>query len=111
MKQCNCGLPAHKGSRCHECFNRAHRENQAARRAKVQKRCQCGAFIGAQATKCRECNMSALGSATAQRRAGKPEPVGRPAAAAWPGLRGPGGEREHGVTSVQGWATLDGGRV
>jgi len=35
----------------------------------------------------------------------------RPAAKAWPGLRGPGGEWEHGVTSVQGWATLDGGRV
>ena len=35
----------------------------------------------------------------------------RPAAQAWPGLRGPGGEWEQGPTTVQGWATLDGGRI
>jgi len=35
----------------------------------------------------------------------------RPVAQAWPGLRGLGGEWEKGPTTVQGWATLDGGRV
>ena len=40
-----------------------------------------------------------------------PAEAPRPIAQAWPGLRGPGGEWEHGPTSVQGWATLDGRRV
>ena len=109
MKICQCGEPVHKGSRCHECFNRAHRENQAARRLANQRKCRCGADIGAQAEQCRRCHMSAVGAATATRPAR--EVVARPIAAAWPGLRGAGGEWEHGPTSVQDWATLDRWRV
>ena len=37
--------------------------------------------------------------------------AGRCITAAWPGLRGRGGEWEHGPTDVQGWATLDWRRI
>lgn len=108
---CACGEAVYKGVRCQMHFNEARRIKQEEWRKLERKRCQCGRLIGAQSKQCRNCNMAELGSATAQRRANAPEPVARQVAQAWPGLRGPGGEWEHGPTSVQGWATLDGGRV
>lgn len=113
-EKCACGQDTYKGARCKACFNEAHRVQQQARRAASEKRCRCGRKIGAQAKVCRLCNGGRLGEATTarlaeQRRAA--EPPARPVAQAWPGLRGPGGEWEHGVTSVQRWATGYGGRV
>lgn len=115
---CACGQPTYKGARCKACFNAAHREQQEARRAAANRRCRCGQPMGAQAKRCRRCNAGRIGELTTARlaeerraaEAGQRPPV-RIAAQAWPGLRGPGGEWEHGVTSVQGWATVDGGRV
>lgn len=111
LGNCACGAVIHKAKRCLSCYRIEQARRQAVRRGRVPRHCACGAVISAGSMKCRNCNMAALGSATAERRALLPEPVARPIAAAWPGLRGPGGEWEHGVTSVQGWATLYGGRA
>ena len=111
---CACGQPTYKGARCKACFNEAHRQQQNARRAKSENRCRCGRKIGAHAKVCRECNGIRLGISTTERLAQQRKVEVRPvriAAQAWPGLRGPGGEWEKGPTTVQGWATLDGGRL
>lgn len=100
------------------------------RRKQRVRYCDCGAEIatGSKAVRCAECTArrraaaARKGSAvSAEKRNGQRElmeatrgPVeiaARPVAQAWPGLRGPGGEWENGPTTVQGWATLDGGRV
>jgi hypothetical protein len=51
-----CGAPPYKGARCKECFNQAHKEQQAMRRANSGKKCACGLPMGAQAKRCRRCN-------------------------------------------------------
>jgi hypothetical protein len=110
VRRCACGQETHRGRRCRECFNNAHREQQNARREQApKKRCGCGVDIPLASKRCRACNMALVGAATAERE--KTPVVARKAAEAWPGLRGRGGEWEHGPTSVQGWATLDGGRA
>ena len=90
------------------------------------RRCPCGASIAHRSKNARFCEKcstrqkakgATAGSAAAmekRRKAWKeqrPVDAPRPVAQAWPGLRGPGGEWEKGPTTVQGWATLDGGRV
>jgi hypothetical protein len=95
----------------------------AAAAANAERKCPCGASIAHRSKNARFCDKCSsrqrakgamAGGVAARRKLTKerlPEVVARPVAQAWPGLRGPGGEWEHGVTSVQGWATLDGGRV
>ena len=51
-----CGDPPYKGARCKECFNQAHKEQQATRRANAGKKCACGRSMGAQANRCKKCN-------------------------------------------------------
>jgi hypothetical protein len=51
----HCGDTPYKGARCKECFNRSHREQQAARRAAAAKTCRCGRPMGAQAKRCYTC--------------------------------------------------------
>lgn len=91
---CACGEAVYKGVRCQMHFNESRRIKQEERRKRERKRCQCGRLIGAQSKQCRNCNMAELGSATAQRRANAPEPVARPVAVVFTGLRGPGGAME-----------------
>lgn len=102
--------------KCPPCGTEEQSEYQRANRAANLHKCaDCPKLCGARAERCRKCAF-ALGR---KRKLEKrqvvvvPEVVAAPRndGAAWPGLRGPGGEWEHGVTSVQGWATLDGGRV
>lgn len=102
---------------------------KACRQQQRVRYCECGGEIraGSKAVRCAECSARrrAAGArkgmtVAAEKRNRQRElreatrwPVEqpRPAAQAWPGLRGPGGEWEKGPTTVQGWATLDGGRV
>jgi len=107
--QCACGQPVHIGVRCLACYRIERARYNARQRGSARNQCRCGADIGAQAAQCRKCHMAGVGGATALRQV--VEPVARPVAQAWAGLRGPGGEWENGPTTVQGWATLDGGRV
>ena len=51
-----CGDPPYKGARCKDCFNQAHKEQQATRRANAGKKCACGRSMGAQANRCKKCN-------------------------------------------------------
>lgn len=98
-----------------------------AAEANAARRCPCGASIAHRSKNARFCEKCSVrqkakgataGSAAAtekRRKAWKEqrpaEIAPRPAAQAWAGLRGPGGEWEQGPTTVQGWATLDGGRL
>lgn len=99
---------------CKPCREAMNEEKNAARR------CPCGRSIAHRTRHAKQCeNCSSRSRSKAMKRGNAtmkarvavvPEAV-RPVAQAWPGLRGPGGEWEHGVTTVQGWATLDGTRV
>ncbi len=98
-----------------------------AEAANAARQCPCGASIAHRSKNARFCEKhsarerakgATAGSASAQAKRRQAGTKQRPAeiaprlvAQAWPGLRGPGGEWEKGPTTVQGWATLDGGRV
>jgi hypothetical protein len=98
-----------------------------AEAANAARRCPCGASIAHRSKNARFCDKCSVrqkakgataSSAAAmekRRKAGtkqRPAEIApRPVAQAWAGLRGPGGEWEKGPTTVQGWATLDGGRL
>ncbi len=116
---CNCVLVGNdkRHAACKPC------RMTAAAAANAERKCPCGASIAHRSKNARFCDKCSsrqrakgamAGGVAARRKLTKerlPEVVARPVAQAWPGLRGPGGEWEHGVTSVQGWATLDGARV
>jgi hypothetical protein len=116
---CNCVLVGNdkRHAACKPC------REAGATAANAARTCPCGASIAHRSRNARFCdkcssrqraNGAMAGGVAARRKVTKerlPEVVARPVAQAWPGLRGPGGEWEHGVTSVQGWATLYRGRA
>ena len=125
VAKCPCGVEIHGSDRrlggCQPCREKATAEKRAARK------CVCGASMAGRskgAKSCERCTSQARskgatkGNAAVRAKVPKvmatalravPSVESRPAAQAWPGLRGKGGEWEKGPTSVQGWATLDGG--
>jgi hypothetical protein len=111
---CDCGAPVHIGKRCIDCYRIAQAAAQRARRHGEVLRCKCGAKI-TKGSMCRPCAglIASAAAKVARERKTEPEvlPPPRNIGAAWPGLRGPGGEWEHGPTLVASWATLDGGRA
>ena len=121
---------------CRDCYipmidgnDRRYGACLACRQKQRVRYCDCGGEIraGSKTVRCEECTARRRAAGTcnataalAEKRNGQrelreatrgPVDVPRPAAQAWPGLRGPGGEWEKGPTTVQGWATLDGGRI